>query len=94
MKKLYFFNIGLILATISFSGLADSYPDSPSCSKPYKPYEFNSQREIDNFNNDVQSYKRCISDFIDEQNEAVENHQQAASDAIDEWNRFVNYELN
>jgi hypothetical protein len=74
--------------------LADMFAPSHSCSKPYKPYQFNSQYEVDSFNNDVERYKNCIQNFIDEQNEAVLTHQRAADEALDAWNRFVNYELN
>ena len=74
--------------------IADMFVSGDSCFKPTKPYKFTSEWEVDNFNNDVERYKRCISNFVDEQNEAARKHQEAASDAIDEWNRFVNYELN
>lgn len=73
---------------------ADMFTPSHSCSKPYKPFQFNSQWEVDSFYEEVEAYKRCISNFVDEQNEEAVNHQEAASDAIDEWNNFVNYELN
>lgn len=86
--------IGATMLAIAFPVMADMFTPSHSCSKPYKPYQFNSQWELDNFNDEVQSFKRCISDFVDEQNEAAQRHQEAASDAIDEWNNFVNYELN
>ena len=73
---------------------ADMFPPSASCHKPYKPYEFTSQYEVDSFKSDVDRYKRCISDFVSSQNDAVEVHQAAASAAIDEWNSYVRYELN
>lgn len=82
-----------LLSTSQFAA-ADMYAPSPSCYKPSKPYKFNSQWEIDNFNDEVQAYKRCINRFIEEQNEAMNTHQEAANEAIEEWNRFVNYELN
>jgi protein tyrosine/serine phosphatase len=91
-KKVIF--ISLVVLVFSIPVFADMFTPFPTCSKPIKPYEFNSQWEIDNFNDDVQRYKNCIQDFVDEQNQAIETHQQAADDAIDEWNRFVNYELN
>ncbi|WP_409439353.1 hypothetical protein [Psychromonas sp. GE-S-Ul-11] len=78
---------------LSLPVLADMFTPSHSCSKPYKPYEFTSQYEVDSFNDDVERYKECIQDFIEEQNDAATKHQQAAEDAIDEWNHFVNYEL-
>ncbi|ABM03716.1 conserved hypothetical protein [Psychromonas ingrahamii 37] len=83
----------LVLA-FSIPAFADMFAPSPLCSKPSKPFQFNSQWEIDSFNDDVQRYKHCINNFVDKQNEAVETHQQAANDAINKWNRFVNYELN
>lgn len=73
---------------------ADTFTPSHYCSKPYKPYEFNSQWEIDNFLSEVEDYRNCIEEFVDEQQSAIRKHQQAADDAIDEWNSFVNYELN
>lgn len=86
--------IGFTALLLSASIHADSYSVSSSCYKPHKPYEFNSQWELDSFNNDVDRYKECISDFVDEQNRAVRNHQRAASEAIEEWNSYVRYELN
>lgn len=73
---------------------ADTFTPSHYCSKPYKPYEFNSKWEIDNFLSEVEDYRNCIEEFVDEQQSAIRKHQQAADDAIDEWNSFVNYELN
>jgi len=84
----------LLIVTTSLPVLADMFTPSHSCAKPYKPYQFNSQWEVDNFNDGVGNYKRCMSDFIDEQNDAAKKHQEAANDAIGEWNNFVNYELN
>lgn len=86
--------IALALSAISLAAYADMFTPSPSCFKPSKPYQFNSQWEVDNWNDEVSNYKSCISEFVDEQNRAAANHQQAASDAIDEWNSFVQYELN
>ena len=86
--------VSFCVCFFSLPVLADMFAPSHSCSKPYKPYEFTSQYEVDSFNDDVERYKQCIQYFIEEQNDAVTNHQQAAEDALDEWNSFVNYELN
>jgi hypothetical protein len=88
------FIASFLALTISMPVLSDMFTPSHSCSKPIKPYQFNSQWELDNFNNDVDMFKSCIQDFIDEQNRAAKKHAQAADDAIEEWNNFVNYELN
>jgi hypothetical protein len=73
---------------------ADLFSLSHSCVKPYKPWQFNSEWELENFRSEVESYKRCINNFVDEQSDATRKHQDAAAQAIDEWNHFVNYELN
>ena len=91
-------NINLLLLAcclgVASSASADMFTPSHSCSKPYKPYEFNDQYELDNFKYEVQTYKQCIMDFVDEQKDASRVHQKAAEEAIDEWNNYVNYELN
>ena len=93
MKKKFTCLLILIIGIFTTAN-ADIITPCHSCSKPYKPYEFSSQYEIDNFRNEVEAYKRCLNDFIDEQNEAIRMHQNAAQEAIDDWNNFVNYELN
>lgn len=86
------FFAGLII--LASPSLADSYPESPSCSKPYKPFEYSDEYEYENFIDEVKEYKRCIMNFIEEQNEAIRNHQEAAQEAINEWDNFVSLELN
>lgn len=82
------------LVAISTTAAADSYSPSHSCYQPSKPYEFNDQWEVDRFNNEVEEYRDCISDFVEEQNDAIRRHQTAAEEAIDDWNNFVRWELN
>lgn len=84
----------MIVIGITRLASADMFTPSHSCSKPYKPYEFNNQYEVDNFMSEVEWFKKCIEDFVEEQNDATRNHQSAAEEAIDEWNNYVNYELN
>lgn len=88
------FALYLLLLALSTTAFSDIFQPSHSCSKPYKPYQFNNQYEVDSFNDDVNSYKQCINDFVEEQNSAVRNHAEAAEQAIDDWNNYVNYELN
>lgn len=71
---------------------ADMFEPSHSCTKPVKPYEFTSQWEVDNYNDEVRRYKNCIQDFVEEQNDAINNHVNAKNNAIDDWNNFTNYE--
>lgn len=84
----------LLTAVLPFPLLADIFAPSHSCSKPFKPFEFSSEFELDMFNSDVEDYKYCISEFVDEQQEQAQDHLDAAAEAIDEWNNFVSYELN
>jgi len=86
--------ISLVLVFSANSALADNFTPSHYCSKPYKPFEFTSQWEVDSFLSDVESYKSCIEDFVEEQQDAIRKHQSAADEAIDEWNSFVRWELN
>ena len=83
----------LITGLAPLSVQADNTDLSPSCPKPNKPSEFNSQLELDGFNDDVQQYQRCLYDFVNEQEEAIQRHQRAANVAIDEWNNFARTEL-
>jgi len=95
MVSLRFFLVSILfLLALSGTAKADMFTPTPSCSKPYKPYQFTDQYQVDNFNSEVESYKRCINDFVDEQNDAARKHANAAEEAINEWNSFVNYELN
>ena len=72
----------------------DTFVSSPSCHKPYKPYDFTDQWQVDNFNSEVQHYKSCIEGFVDDQNSAIRRHEQAAEEAVEGRNRFVRNELN
>lgn len=72
------------------------YPEH-SCSKPYgkpyKPFQFNSQYEIDTYNSEVESYNQklsdyldCIRDYVDNAKNDIERVKEAANDAINEAN--------
>jgi len=86
--------IALNLALAPIKAPADDWQPDHDCTKPYKPYTFTSQWEIENFRSEVEDYKNCIAEFVEEQQQAIRNHTQAEDDAIEEWNDFVRYELN
>lgn len=94
MSRCVSFILALGLAVSAVPAHSDTFTPSHSCSKPYKPYQFDSEWELENFKDDVEDYKDCVSDFVDEQNEAIRKHKNAAEEAIDEWNTYVNIELN
>lgn len=85
--------IGSLLLIFVPEGLRAESRPSHYCSKPYKPYQFTDEAQVDPFKADVARYKRCIEDFVDEQQVAIKQHQNAASEAIDDWNTFVKYDL-
>lgn len=93
MQKLGLPILLLTFAISSWDAAADTFNPSHSCSKPYKPYEFEDEWEVRRFEDEVEEYKQCLMDFVDEQNEEIRNHEDAAEEAIEEWNNYVNYEL-
>lgn len=80
----------LLIANIAH---ADMFTPSHSCSNPNKPYEFQSEWQLQSFMNEVENYKNCIIDFVEEQNQEAQNPQEAAEGAIQDWNNFVQWEL-
>lgn len=93
MKVKIVLTLGVIILSMALPVMADMFMPRPYCSKPYKPYEFNSRYELDQFLDEVEDYKQCIADFIEDQHNAIKVHQEAANNAISEWESFVNYEL-
>ena len=81
----------LALALMPMMLNADMFEPSHSCSKPYKPYEFTDQYQVDSYNDEVQTFKNCIQEFVDEQNDAMKKHSDAADSAIEDWNSFARY---
>ena len=81
--------MAVLIAAVSLSAYAE-YVSSHSCSEPYKPYQFNSQYQVDTYNDEVEEFRTCIEDFIEEQNSAIRSHQRESEDAIDDWNNFAN----
>ena len=81
----------LAIILLSTGAKGDIFPPSHSCSKPFKPYSFTSEYELNSYKDDIESYKRCIENFVEEQQGAIKKHQEAANDAISEYNSFVSY---
>ena len=70
-----------------------SHDCSQPYSKPYKPYSFNSQWEVDQYNREVRQYNdeleeyfSCIKEYVDNANSDLKRIQDAAQDAINEAN--------
>ncbi|NCC19267.1 MAG: hypothetical protein EOM29_10050 [Bacteroidia bacterium] len=92
----------LLIVFLVISLNADMFQPSPSCyepTKPFKPYSFNSQWEVDSYNNlirmyriEVDDFRNCIQNFINEQNMAIKKHADAIDEATNKWNNFVAYQ--
>ena len=92
MKFTRIFAIAFLVLPVT----STSHMLSPShnCSKPGKPYQLNSEYEIETFKSKVKRYKSCLKDFIEEQNDEALKHANAADEAADEWNNYTNNGLN
>jgi hypothetical protein len=71
---------------------ADFFTPSHACYRPQKPYQFDSEEEVQRYKDQVEDYRHCINDFIEEQQDAARKHQDAAQEAMQEWNDFVNFD--
>ncbi|MEZ9874671.1 hypothetical protein [Vibrio breoganii] len=91
--KFKFLSLALLICS-SGPASADYFQPSHTCTKPYKPYQFETDYDVQRFKDEVERYRRCIEDFVQQQNQAVTNHQNAANTAIEEWNWYVKHELN
>jgi hypothetical protein len=82
---------GIVISVLTMApvALADSFTPSPSCHQPHKPYSFSAEYEKQAFIDELESYRRCIEDFVAEQKEAAEAHRRAAREAIEEYNLFA-----
>jgi hypothetical protein len=92
-RKLMLVFVGLAMLLAS-AVLGDMFTPSPMCSKPIKPYKFNSQFEFDNYQRQVTAYQECMSQFVEDQYKAAARHNAAAENAIEQWNRFAREQLN
>lgn len=84
----------LLISTTAFSFVSGGsnlglmgYPEH-TCSKPYKPYEFNDQYELDSYRSEVQTYINCINEYVENANNDIERIREAAQSAIDEANGY------
>jgi hypothetical protein len=85
--------IFLLILVPGWQVVADLAVPLHSCLRPNKPAQFDSQAQLDVFNQEVEQYQVCINDFVLAQNRAIENHQAASVNALTEWNLFVETEL-
>lgn len=70
-------------SNLSFVG----YPEH-ACYKPYKPYQFHDEYEIDSYRYEVETYINCINEYVENSNNDIQRIQEAAQSALDEANSF------
>jgi hypothetical protein len=70
-----------------------SHQCSPPYSKPFKPYSFNSQYEIDTYNMEVEdynsqleTYRSCIREYVENAKSDIERIREKANEAVEEAN--------
>ena len=61
------------------------YP-SVNCYKPYKPYEFTNQRELDDYKLQIQTYISCVKDYLEKGDYDIKRIQEKQQEAIDQAN--------
>lgn len=66
-------------SNLDFSG----YPKH-RCTKPFRPYEFTSNFEVENYNEQMRLYFTCIKSYLSNADYDIERIKQATDDAIRE----------
>lgn len=82
MKSIRMLFMSGILAA-SFAG-ADVIAPSHNCAKPLRPSHFATAADERNYRRQLDTYKRCLSDFVVEQNKRARMHSEAARIAENE----------
>jgi hypothetical protein len=67
-----------LLALLPVAVCADMITPSHNCSKPVNPSQFASEAEQATYRRQVNSYRRCLSDFVNQQNKEARMHSEAA----------------
>lgn len=78
-----------------FGGYPDHRCHQPYASKPYRPFRFESQYEVDAYNRRVEEYNAqvdeyfdCIETYVDNAKNDIRRIREKANDAITEANLF------
>lgn len=76
--------------------VANAHESAPPrhCTAPARPADDQNDVLWQQFLDDVDAFRGCISAYAQANIRAAEIHRQAANDATTEWNRFVHAELN
>jgi len=82
-------NAGLYDALSSSDKTVTTKQIQHKCPKPIKQTNFESQREVNTYNDKIHAYQICINKFIKEHTQPGKEHTDAVNRAISEWNKFI-----
>ncbi len=58
-----------------------------TCTKPYKPFQFQSEYELENFKNEYSRSIDCIKEYVANADNDIKPISESANEAVDEANR-------
>ena len=65
-----------------------------ACLAPTRPMDTSDDAFWSAFMTDVETYRACISDYVQANHAAADLHRATANEATEQWNAFVRAELN
>jgi len=83
-----------LLLLPSMLSAAHSPQPANTCEPPTRPPEDVAEVVWNRFLADVDSYRACISEFVQQNHAASDAHRQAANQATEQWNAYVKSSLN
>lgn len=84
----------LALLLLPVAGHTHAPPPDHGCEAPTRPANDQDDALWQQFLDDVDAFRACISRYAEANHRASDAHRQAANDATLDWNRFVRAELN
>lgn len=57
------------------------YPEH-TCRKPYKPYSFTTQSEVDSYNYDLERFVDCVQEYVDNADSDIKRIRERVDEAI------------
>jgi hypothetical protein len=86
--------VALTLLAFSLPTLADNAAIKHTCAKPAHPGSLASEARMKSFQQEVNTYRECITKFTEEQKKQIKIHEDAGNVAVEEFNTFAKNELN
>ncbi|MEM9621070.1 MAG: hypothetical protein AAF993_05425 [Pseudomonadota bacterium] len=91
--------LGLLLALTAPAGVLAhtdvvNAPVVHNCTAPIRPQNEQDDLRWQAFLNEVETFRRCVTDKMEWHRAAAAAHQQNASEVVQAWNQFVRVSLN